>query len=238
MSRTDHATIEELLAVRALGGLEPGDEAALAAELTSHGDCPDCLALERGFAETAASLAGTLDPVRLDDAVVERLITAARGETGERSGAARSSGDDLAARRRRRAAPAWLAAAAAFVVLVGTVAVLRPSATTGVSTEWRARVVRFAGAEGELAMAYVPGEPGVAFWGKDLPDPGPDHTYEIWMIDGDMPIPGGCVSPVDGRIAVFVEANVGTTDLMAVTVEPASCPPEPTGEPVLTAPLS
>jgi hypothetical protein len=80
--------------------------------------------------------------------------------------------------------------------------------------------------------------PGAAFWGHGLPDPGEGMTYEIWMIDDGTPIPGGCVTPVDGRIAVFVNADVGTTEQMAVTVEPSACPPTPSGEPVLTAPLA
>jgi hypothetical protein len=58
------------------------------------------------------------------------------------------------------------------------------------------------------------------------------------MIDDGTPLKGGCVTPVDGRIAVYVEANVGTTDTMAVTVEPTSCPEAPTSDPVLTAQLS
>jgi len=118
------------------------------------------------------------------------------------------------------------------------IVVPRLGGATDVTTEWSQTVVRFQGSDGEFAMAYVPGETGVAFWGDDLPDPGPDRTYEIWMIDDGTPIKGGCVAPVDGRIAVYVEANVGTTDTMAVTVEPTSCPEEPTSDPVLTAQLS
>ena len=99
-------------------------------------------------------------------------------------------------------------------------------------------IVRFQGEEGRLAMAYTPGESGVIFWGSDLPDPGAGHVYEIWMIEGGTPVSGGCVTPTPGGdLAVFVDANVGTTDLMAVTVEPADCPGAPSGDPVLTAPL-
>lgn len=231
MSARDHSTIEELLAVSALGGLDPADEAVLASEMASHGPCDGCRELEVGFADAAAFLAMSLDPVALDDGVTERLLTAARRPAVEPA-------DELATRRARRGMPVMLAAAAVFLLIVASVAVLRPSGPTDVSTEWAQRVVRFDGADGELAMAYVPGEPGVALWGDDLPDPGADRTYEIWMIDDDIPIPGGCVTPVDGQVAVFVDANVGTTDLMAVTVEPASCPVEPTGDPVLLAELS
>jgi hypothetical protein len=39
-------------------------------------------------------------------------------------------------------------------------------------------------------------------------------------------------------IAAHVEADVGSTDTMAVTKEPATCPDAPTSPPVLTADLS
>jgi Anti-sigma-K factor rskA len=236
MSARDHSAIEELLAVRALDGLEHDDAATLEAAMVAHGDCADCRRLESGFAETAAMLAASLDPVALDDAATERLVRAAHAVRLPTT-APRPVVDELARRRSRRVPPVWIAAAAGFVLLA-VVVVPRLGASTDVTTNWAQRVVRFDGAEGELAMAYVPGEPGVAFWGEDLPDPGPDRTYEIWMIDDDDAIPGGCVAPIDGRIAVFVDANVGTTDTMAVTVEPSSCPSEPTGDPVLLAALS
>jgi hypothetical protein len=81
-------------------------------------------------------------------------------------------------------------------------------------------------------MAYVPGTSGVVFWGAGLPDPGPGYTYELWMIDDDTPIPGGRVTPVDGRLAAFVDADIGTAEQMAVTIEPSSCPGAPTSEPI------
>ena len=40
MSERDHSEIEELLAVRALGGLEPDEERALERAMAEHG--PDC----------------------------------------------------------------------------------------------------------------------------------------------------------------------------------------------------
>ena len=235
MSTRDHTSIEELLAIRALDGLDGEDEVALETALAAHGDCDTCRELEAGYTDTAAFLAASLDPVPIIGGPMENLLAAARVARPPARDARPS--DELAARRSRRALPVWLAAAAAFVLLA-VVVVPRLAGSTDVTTEWAQTVVRFDGAEGELAMAYVPGEPGVAFWGENLPDPGPDQTYEIWMIDDETPIKGGCVTPVDGRIAVFVDANVGTTDRMAVTVEPTSCPEEPTGAQVLTATLS
>jgi hypothetical protein len=230
MSARDHIEIEELLALRALDGLDAQDAARLEVAMAEHGECVECRDIERGFTEAAAFLAGSLDPDPVTPDAFDRLI----GATRTREPAAV---DELAMRRARRRLPTWLAAAAALLVLIGSVALLR-SGGVQTDTDWGARIVRFEGGEGELAMAFVPGEPGVAFWGRNLPDPGAGRVYEIWMIEGDSPVSGGCVTPVDGRVAFFVDTDVGTADLMAVTVESPSCPDAPTGDPVLTAPLS
>jgi anti-sigma-K factor RskA len=180
-------------------------------------------------------MAFALDPVAVDPRLVDRILAAGS------SGAARpDAGDELARRREGRGwrAIAAVAAAIALVVVVAVTA-LRPGVrTTEVTAQPAQTIVRFQGGAGNLAMAYTPGTPGAVFWGSDLPDPGTDRVYEIWMIQGDTPVSGGCVSPdPGGSLAVAVEADVGTTNLMAVTVEPASCPDVPSGEPVLTAPL-
>lgn len=238
-----HDRIEELLAVRVLGGLDQAEESALGDEMASHGNCATCRQLERELSETAARLAFALAPVAVGHAMADRILASGRDDTAGGSAATSRAIpiDQLAARRE---GPRWrtfvgIAAAIAVVALVATTA-LRPGArTTGVTAQQEQTVVRFHGAAGHLAMAYTPGESGVVFWGSDLPDPGADRVYEIWMIQGDTPIPGGCVSPgPGGNLAAFVDENVGTTDLMAVTVEPSSCPGTPTGDPVLTAPLN
>jgi Anti-sigma-K factor rskA len=166
--------------------------------------------------------------------MVDRILGAAP--------AAPPAPDQLADRRGSRHARAWtalVAVAAAFVLVVGGVVLTTDRTQPVAGTNWAQEVVHFDGAAGgTLAMAFVPGTPGAAFWGNDLPDPGEGMTYEIWMIDDGTPIPGGCVTPVDGRIAVFVNADVGTTEQMAVTVEPTDCPATPTSAPVLTAPLA
>jgi hypothetical protein len=41
----------------------------------------------------------------------------------------------------------------------------------------------------------------------------------------------------DGSVFRFVGADVGTTDTMAVTLEPSECSTRPTSEPILTAPI-
>jgi hypothetical protein len=118
-----------------------------------------------------------------------------------------------------------------LVVVAVAVAVIRPATTQQVSASWDQQVVPFEGATGRLAMAFTPGQAGVVLLGSDLPDPGPGHTYEVWTIRGTVATSGGCVVPTDGSLAAFVDADpIGA--VMAVTVEPARCPPQPTTTPV------
>lgn len=240
----NHDRIEEQLAVRVLGGLDEAGAASLRADMAAHGDCAECRRLERELAETAGRLAFALDPTPVAPGMADRILSArAVAPIAPAAVQASSRGtarDEVAERRRSRGTYTFVGVAAGIaLVAVVAVAALRPGGrTTSVTAQPAQTIVRFQGDVGHLAMAYTPGESGVIFWGSDLPDPGADQVYEIWMIQGGTPVSGGCVTPAPGgSLAAFVDAEVGTTDLMAVTVEPADCPSAPTGDPVLTAPL-
>jgi hypothetical protein len=234
----DHTTIEELLAVQALGGLDGDDVQALAAERASHGDCEECARLEAEFSETAGRLAFSLEPLTVDAAMADRILAASPVVAAEPA----TTVDDLGERRERRGR-GWQAAvgvAAVIAVLVVAIAVVRPDRTTVVaSASTTQQLVVFSGSgEGELAVAFTPGESGAVLWGSDLPDPGQDKVYEIWMFQDGTPVPGGCFRPQDGQIALTVDASLDTTEAMALTAEPADCPSSPSGQPVKTADLT
>jgi hypothetical protein len=99
-------------------------------------------------------------------------------------------------------------------------------------------IVAFQGERGELAMAYTPGERGALVWGAGLPDPGGGKTYELWMIEGGNPVRGACLAPTDGAVAAYLDADLSSAELMAVTVESAECPSAPTTNPIFTAELT
>ncbi|MEO8477175.1 MAG: anti-sigma factor [Actinomycetota bacterium] len=239
----NHEHIEESLAVRVLGGLDDTESAALENEMAAHGDCAECRRIERELADTAGMLAFSLDPVSVDPGMADRILSAGREEGVEHANVSEppptAAADELAARRAGRGWRTFVAVAASIALVAVVATALRPGArSTGVSAQPAQTIVRFEGDAGALSMGYTPGEPGAIFWGSDLPAPGVDHVYEIWMIQGDTPVSGGCVEPdTQGNLAVYVEADIGSTELMAVTVEPADCPAAPTTDPVLTAPL-
>jgi hypothetical protein len=236
----DHAMIEELLAVRSLAGLDGDDAVLLDRETAEHGDCEGCRRLAAEYDETAGRLAFALDPLPVTEIEADAILRRAAEAGHPSAGAGHVALGDTppGPRSRGRAWQVLGAAAAAVVLVVAAIALLGPSRSTEVQATTSQTVVRFTGTGGVLAMAYEPGRPGAVFLGSGFDDPGPDQVYEIWMIQGDAPVSGGCFSPHDGSIVAFVDAEVSGADLMAVTVEPASCPAQPTTTPFLTAPLT
>lgn len=232
----DHTRIEELLAADALGGLDAEDRAALERERAAHGpDCAECAALEAGFADTAGRLAFALTPEPVDAAIADRVLATAPADAGRVVRLPDAGPQPDVAHRSRRWT--WLAAAAAVVIVALALGVALPRSTDVQATSSQ-RLVSFAGeTEGTLAMAYTPGEPGAVFWGSDL-DVAEDRVLEVWMIEDGQAVSGGCVSPADGVVAFRVDAEIGTTDTMAITEEPSSCPATPSTPPVLTADLT
>lgn len=232
----DHTAIEELFAIRALGGLDGDDLEALERERESHVACEDCARLQDGFDEAAGRLAFSLDPEAVDPLMADRILAIARDEDTE----LRAPGgeiDELAARRAR----GWrraLAVAASIVVLVAGVAIVRSTGGTVVAFPAQ-RFLELDGDGGSsFAIAYTPGEAGVIVWGQDLPDPGAERVYELWAITDGTAVSQGCLRPTGGGIAAFLDTEIGDAEVMAVTVEPVSCPDAPTSEPVYVGELA
>ena len=239
----DHALIEELMAAEALGGLEDDDRALLVTERASHGDCRECREIEAGFAEAAGRLAFALPPEPVDETMADRILATSRQAPPDSGSAptAAAPPHDLAERRARqpRSWRTMLAAAAVLAAAIVAVGTLRPSTTSVNRASTSQHIVAFSGQpEGSLAMAFTPGQPGAVFWGGGLPDPGPGRVYEIWMIEGDTAVSGGCVAPSDGVVALSVDAEIGTTETVAVTEEASDCPQAPTTDPIMLADLT
>ena len=232
----DHALIDELLAVRSLGGLDGDDVERLERELAAHGDCDECRRLEAEHNEVAGMLALSLDPRPVDESMADRIVAnAQRREREPDRIVVASSADELSTRRDARLGR-WQAAfgvAAAIALILAFVLATRPGGVDVPGT-----IVAFEGARGELAMAYTPGERGALVWGAGLPDPGGGKTYELWMIEGGNPVRGACLAPTDGAVAAYLDADLSSAELMAVTVESTDCPSAPTTQPVFTAELT
>jgi hypothetical protein len=227
-----HDLIDELMAIRALDGLDDDDATRLERELAAHGDCDECRRLEAEHSEVAGMLALALDPRPVDEDMADRILA----ET-QRPSAAAAPVDEVSARRDARLG-LWQAAfgvAAAVALVLALVLATRPDGGFDVPGE---RIVPFEGARGELALAYTPGERGVLVWGTGLPDLGTRRVYELWMIDDGDAVRGACLSPKEGAVAAYVDVDLSSAELMAVTVESTGCPAAPTTDPLFTAELA
>jgi Anti-sigma-K factor rskA len=238
----DHEHIEELIVANALGGLEPDEVRELERQRASHGpDCAECRRLEAEYDEVAGRLAFAVEPIALRPGFEDEVVATA---TGPRIVADRGASSDTpsVARaidrpgRRGSIVRSLVAVAAAVALFVGGWAFGNATSDPG-GIPSQARVVAFQGdGSGSLAVAYQPGQTGVYLLGSGLQPPPAGHVYEVWMIRGTTPVPGPCVRPsADGSLFAFADAALGTTDVMAVTVEPSACPNAPTTPPVFTA---
>ena len=241
----DRTEIEELLALEALGGLEPDDRARLGALLAEPGlEAAEYEELRAGFAETAAMLGTGLEPSPVTAGLEERTVAAALGD-GRAIGDGSAGGDGgpaaIAPTHRRRNA---LIAIAAAVVLVAVGALggylTAPRSTEQVSPLQDYLVVPFApsdGTDGTMTLAVAPdGTKGYVI-GSGLDAPPAGKTYELWTIKGDTPTSLGCVLPSNGQVVLPVTGSFTTADVAAVTVEPSACPAAPTTSPVMVATL-
>jgi anti-sigma-K factor RskA len=72
---------------------------------------------------------------------------------------------------------------------------------------------------------------------EDMPPVPEDKTFQIWVIEKDVPRPSGVFEVGEDQVAVVVENRVEGADAIAVTVEPEGGSPQPTTEPMLVAKL-
>ena len=72
---------------------------------------------------------------------------------------------------------------------------------------------------------------------EDMPSVPENKTYQIWVIEGDVPQPSGLFEPDGETVAVVVKKPLDKGDVIAVTIEPDGGSKHPTTDPMLTAKL-
>ncbi len=70
---------------------------------------------------------------------------------------------------------------------------------------------------------------------ENMPPVPEGKTYQIWVIEGDVPKPGGLFEPGQDSVAAVIKHPLEGGDVVAVTVEPEGGSPKPTSEPMLAA---
>lgn len=68
---------------------------------------------------------------------------------------------------------------------------------------------------------------------EDMPSMPEDRTGQVWVIDNDVPEPGGLLEPSGNMAATAITTSLSEADAIAVTVEPAGGSEKPTTDPVL-----
>jgi Anti-sigma-K factor rskA, C-terminal len=227
-----HERIEELIAIRSIGGLDPQEQAELQRLMASHGfDCEECRRLEVEYGEAAGRLAFALDPVPLRPGFAEETIGLALGE-------APASRPGRAGRWRP-----LVAVVAAVVLFVAGAAVGAAVFGGGAEVPAQATVLALEPQDPSLAgtvtAAFTPGEAGIYLQGSGLEPLPEDRVYELWVIEGETPAAAICVRPGDdGSVFGFADNEVTGSEVLAVTVEPSSCSDAPTTPPIWAAQVS
>jgi len=223
-----HDHIEELIAIRSIGGLDPGELAELEAEMREHGpDCSECRRLETEYEEVAGRLAFALEPVAVGEGFREQTFELAFEARAMPVRDARTS---------RRFLRPLIGIAAAFALFAG--GWLIGGAAGDPEVPANATVVALQGEPGSgiFTAAYQPGERGLYLLGSNLPALPEDQVYELWLFTGDTPASAVCGTPSeDGSLVEFVDTSLEGVGLMAITVESSACPDAPTTDPIFVA---
>lgn len=234
-----HDELRELLPLAAFDSLESPDRRALEAHLASCSTCPaELAALSETVGWIGVSVAPVAPPPGLRDRIFERALPRPRGS---RRSVSRTLGT-----------AAGLAAAAAIVALgmyawgvasrLGAVksqlVVERDTAAFLASPD--TAIIVLAGTEdapkARLKLAYDRRTGRALLFGFDLPPAPEGKGYQLWFITGGKPLPGRVFEPdATGRgwWSDEVPPEGRGASVFAVTVEPASGVPAPTGPMVL-----
>lgn len=249
---------EEVCALVAVGAALPEEEQALRAHLDE--GCPACNAAYRELRETTAHLPKTLTPISPPPTVRLRLLDAIvrEAEVTPRTPILQPP------KLRRRVlqipwpwAAGWALAAALGVMLLWNTNTQREAA---LRYEDKIHSLRLTLEEKEKALeliqarqtqtvqlAGLPPSPnafGKVFWNQkanagvlvafDLPPLPEGKVYQLWAIQGAVPVDAGVFFPdPEGTAALRVKPLSDprqTIQLFAITVEPAGGSPQPTGE--------
>jgi anti-sigma-K factor RskA len=241
MSTMNYERFEELKDAFVLGALPEGERREFEVYLAAH---PEQQAEIEELGAVAGLLALSPEEYEPPPELRQRIMGVVEAEVGSPRLASRS----WLARMRDLLAPHNLALGAAALLVIGLLSwsmLLRGEVQDlqgrlqslqsqpqepqmvelgGAGTEKgaRAEVVTL---EGDRAVLVV----------EDMPPVPEGKTYQIWVIEEDVPKPSGLFEPKRDSVAAVVEHRVDGGDVIAVTVEPEGGSPQPTTEPMLAA---
>jgi anti-sigma-K factor RskA len=235
MKELQHEEVAELIPAYVLGAV-PDDEMRLVrAHILS---CDLCLAEADRFAETTSSLALSAEAVPLPVGFADRVVAAA-------TGGQTATTEKVAPQRARLPRFQWsFIPAASFLVLIIAVVSMSVAwyqADRAVQRQERAIAAIIQGhrgidMQGPGAVAtLVPTESGSLFVASGLKNAPNDRTYQLWLLDGEVPTSAGTFNVDDGLVMFESSKSINGYSGAAVTIEPQGGSPSPTGVQVVTS---
>lgn len=222
------ADLHDLAAPFALDALDADERSAFVDHLET---CESCRAEVTSLLESSGRLAqaAAADP---PPELKTRVLAAVDARIGA---------NVVPLARQRRFRVAAIAAAAALLAIVGTAGLLRndagPSAEDVLAAADATPVTL--SAEGfEAVFTYSLTEGAGVFASATLPALGGGETYELWLIDDDGAAPAGLFVPAADGTSIALVEDVRPGRTLGLTIEPAGGSPQPTGNVLLTAPVS
>lgn len=232
----DHERVHDLAPEYALGVLDPEDRDVVDAHLAG---CADCRRDVGGMLAVSGALATSLPPAPAPPELRARILAAATGRlqpvvsrrqwggwvvgVAAAIAAAAVGLDDVRLRRELTASHGRVAQ------LQQQLALQRDVAQPVLNGQ---QFVRLAPVSGKGPAALWVNPPGKAPYlaAPDLPDLGPNRTYELWFLRGAKPLPAGTFPA--GSVLTLPQTPQGTT-AMAITVEPRGGSATPTTAPIM-----
>ncbi|MGA8987547.1 anti-sigma factor [Aeromicrobium sp.] len=229
--------LHSLSAPYALDAVDADERTRFTAHLEQ---CSTCRAELDGFQETTARLGEALAHTP-PPALRARLLSEISSTRQERPVVT-----SLAEHRGLRRTLPRLAMAAAF--LVGTVGVggyaVERNSANDARNEYAAVSSVLAAADattsaktfpggGNVRMISSAGQDAAVIFANDLPSPGADKVYQVWMVDGSGATSHGTFV-TDGQM---IMKGLDGAQKVAVTVEPTGGSAQPTTAPIATIPV-
>jgi anti-sigma-K factor RskA len=237
---------EELLGAYAVDALTDDEASSFRAHIAG---CADHAVKAQELRAAALLFAETSEQVTPPPALRARLLDAVANEPQDAPAAPVTSIADATRRREAKLARsgwftpnAWTAIAAALALLaVGFGAWALSNEGTNNATEFASSATGFAdlndnSGERVGTVVYFEDERQAAVFFDDLPEAGDGMTYQMWAIEDGTPVSLAVMDEgTTGEVVSVVPVDAGSTDALAVTVEPAGGSDQPTSDPVFTS---
>ena len=126
------------------------------------------------------------------------------------------------------------------MLLQGEVRDLRGRVQNLQASQEESRMVALEGpgaAHGAHVEVMILGDQRAVLMAEDMPPVPKDRTFQIWIIDDDVPKPSGLFETREDPVATVIDQPLNGADAVAVSVEPEGGSPKPTTAPMLTAKL-